>query len=150
MTTYTGPDRSYNAGVPEQWSDDFAVTPEGLITGEYPAQLVQDLPTAASQTLAAYTVVGLDSNGRVVPAVQADEASPVQAIGILMYPVTSGAGEYPVARVLRSACINPLWANLVWDASYNTNAEKMNAFEGAPSPTQIVTRPLAHYTPVAP
>lgn len=152
MTTYTGPDRTFDAGVPAQWSDDFAVTPEGFITGEYPAQMVLDHPVAESQTLAAYTVVGFDASGNLVPALLdlVTPANTIKAIGVLMYPVTSGVGENPAGRVLRSACINPLWANLVWDASYDTDAKKMDAFEGAPSPTQIVTRPLASYTPVAP
>lgn len=145
MPTYTGPDRTYNAGVPSQQSDDFGVTPEGLITGEYPTQFVQDIPVALSQTLAAYTVVGLNGSGNVVRAVQGT----TDPIGILMYPVTTGAsGDLPVGRVLRSACVNP--DLLVWDASFDTEAERMNAFEGAPSPTQIVMRKLAHYTPVLP
>lgn len=150
MTTYTGPDRTYNAGVPAQWADDFAVTPEGLITGEYPAQFVQDLPTAYSQTLAAYTVVGLNSSGEVVKATwNATPASAIKPIGILMYPVTTGAsGDKSAARVLRSACANP--DLLVWDATFDTAVKKMNAFEGSASPTQIVLRKLAQYTPVAP
>lgn len=146
MTTYTGPDRTFDAGIPSQTSDSFAVTPEGFITGEYPAQFVEDLPAAESQTLAEYTVVGLNGDGEIVPAV----LGTTEAIGVLMYPVTSGAGENPVARVLRSACINHLWAGLTWDATYDTDAKKKNAFEGASSPTQIVTRTLASYTPVAP
>lgn len=147
MATYTGPDRTFDAGVPAQWSDDFAVTPEGFIVGEYPTQFVQDIPVALSQTLAAYTVVGLDASGNVIPAV----LGTTPAIGILMYPVTTGAsGDLPGGRVLRSACINPDFGSLVWDASYVTDADRLNAFEGAPSPTQFVLRKLAHYTPVAP
>lgn len=153
MTTYTGPDRSWDAGVPKQTSDDFAVTPEGFITGPVPAQFVVDMPVALSQTLAAYTVVGQNASGNIVPAVY-DSVTPannIQAIGILMYPVTSaGSGPLPAGRVLRAACINPLFSLLVWNAGYSTDALKMNAFEGAPSPTQFVTRPLAHYTPVLP
>lgn len=146
MVTYVGPDRSYTAGVPTQSSDNFAVTPEGLITGDVPAQFTVDIPTAPSQTLAAYTVVGVNASGQVIPAV----AGTTQAIGILLYPVTTAAGETNVARVLRAGCINALWSGLVWNASYNTNALKMNAFNGAPSPTQFVTRRLAHGTFVTP
>lgn len=153
MTTYTGPDRSWDAGVPKQTSDDFAVTPEGFITGPTPPQFVVDMPVALSQTLAAYTVVGQNAAGAIVPALRGsvDPDDDIKPIGILLYPVTSAAsGPLPVGRVLRSACINPMFPLLVWPASYNTNALKMNAFEGAPSPTQFVTRPLAHYTPVLP
>lgn len=143
MTTYTAPDRSWDLGVPKQDSNDFGITPTGFITGEYPTQFVQDMPVAASQTLAAYTVVGLDGAGRIVPAV----SGTTQAIGFLMYPVTSGVGEYPVGRILRSACFNPNFSAIVWPASYDTAAKKMNAFNGAPSPTQFVARPLSHGTP---
>ena len=144
MTTYSAPNRTYDAGVPAQWSDDFAVTPEGLITGEYPAQFVQDLPTAFSQTLTAGMVVGVNGTGEVVQA-----TASIKPIGVLMYNVTTGAsGDKLVARVLRSACINP--DRLTWHSTFDTDAKKMAAFEGSASPTQIVLRKLAHYTPVAP
>jgi hypothetical protein len=144
MTTYSAPNRTYDAGVPAQWSDDFAVTPEGLITGEYPAQFVQDLPTAFSQTLTAGMVVGVNGTGEVVQA-----TTSIKPIGVLMYNVTTGAsGDKLVARVLRSACINP--DRLTWHSTFDTDAKKMAAFEGSASPTQIVLRKLAHYTPVAP
>lgn len=149
MVTYTAPDRTWDAGVPKQSADDFGVTPEGLIVGDIPAQFVQDKPVGLSQTLKQYTVVGFAGNvpeGDIVPA-----SATVKAIGILMYPVTSAAsGAKPVGRVLRAAVINPLFAGLVWDASFNTRDKKMNAFEGAPSPTAFVTRPLAHFTPTLP
>lgn len=149
MPTYTAADRSWDVGVPSQEQHDFGVTPSGLIIGEYPHQFTQDMVTAYSQTLAAYTVVGQNAAGEIVPAVSGDATT--RAIGILLYPVTSGAtGAKPVARVLRSAAINPFYASLVWGASYDTDAKKMNAFEGAPSPTQFVTRPLSHGTPVTP
>ena len=150
MATYSAPDRTFDAGVPAQWSDDFAVTPEGLIVGEYPAQFVEDKPTAYSQTLAAYTVVGLNASGEVVKATwNATPASAVKPIGILMYPVTTGAsGDKLAARVLRSGCVNP--DRLVWDSSFDTDAKKLNAFEGSASPTQFVLRKLAQYTPVLP
>lgn len=143
MVTYTSPNRTYDAGVPSQSSDDFAVTLEGLITGETPAQFVQDLPTAFSQTLTAGMVVGL-SSGEVVQA-----TTSIKPIGILMYDVTTGAsGSKFVARVLRAGCLNP--ALLTWHSSFNTPALKMAAFEGSPSPTNIVLRGLSHFTPVAP
>lgn len=149
MATFTAPDRSWDIGVPKHESHDFGVTPHGLIIAEYPAQFVVDMVTAYSQTMAAYTVVGQNAAGEIVPAVSGDAVT--RAIGILYYPVTSGAtGVKPVARVLRSAAINPFHASLIWGASYDTDAKKMNAFEGAPSPTQFITRPLSHGTPVTP
>lgn len=150
MPTYTSPDRTFDAGVPAQWSDDFGVTPEGLIVGEYPAQFVQDIPVALSQTLTAYQVVGLNASGNVVPATwNATPASAIKPIGIMMYPVTTGAsGSLPVGRVLRSACLNP--DRLTWHATFDTDAKKFTAFEGSPSPTQIVLRRLSHATPIRP
>lgn len=150
MTTYTGPDNTWSAGVPSQSADNFAVTLEGLIVGETPAQFVQDFPTAYSQTLVAYTVVGLNASGEVVKATwNATPASAIKPIGALVYPVTTAAsGDKLVARVLRAACANP--DRMVWDATFDTTAKKMNAFEGSASPTQFVLRKLAQYTPVLP
>ena len=150
MVNYVAPDRTFDAGIPSQDSHDFGVTPEGLIVGEYPVQFVEDKPTAYNQTLPAYTVVGLNSAGDVVRATwNATPANAIKPIGVLMYPVTTGAsGDKLVSRVLRSACANP--DRMVWDASFDTLAKRMNAFEGAPSPTQFVLRRLSHYTPVAP
>lgn len=143
MVTYTSPNNTWDAGVPSQEAHDFAVTLEGLITGETPAQFVQDLPTAFSQTLTAGMVVGL-SSGEVVQATTA-----IKPIGVLMYGVTTGAsGSKLVARVLRAGCLNP--DRLTWHSSFNTTALRMAAFEGSPSPTNIVLRGLSHFTPVAP
>lgn len=145
MTTYTMTDRSFGAGVPAQGSDSFVPLQEGLITGEYPTQFVEDIPVAANQTLAAYTVVGLNGAGAIIPAV----SGTTQAIGILIEPITTGASAtLSAGRVLRSACLNP--DKLVYDASYNTAALKLNAFRGAPAPTQIVMRGLTRVTPVLP
>ena len=148
MATYTAPDRSWDLGVPKHEEHIFGVTPQGFIIGENPPQFVTDEVTAFSQNLAAYTVVGFNADHEIVPATA---TGVTRAIGILLYPVVSGAsGVKPVARVLRSAAINPFYASLIWGASFNTPELKMNAFEGAPSPTQFITRPLSHGTPVTP
>lgn len=144
MANFTGPNRAWDAGVPEQWSDNFLVTAEGLITGETPRQFVEDMTAALNQTIAAYTAVGLNAQGDIVPAVNGT----TQAIGILVYPVVAGATNKPVARVLRAGCLNP--AMIAWPASYDTDEKKLEAFRGAPTPTQIVVRGLSSYTPVLP
>lgn len=150
MVTYTSPNRTFDAGVPAQWSDDFAVTPEGFITGENPPQIVMDHPTAFSQTLTAGMVVGFNAQGEVVQATwNATPASAIKPVGVLMYSVTTGAsGNKFVARVLRSACLNP--DRLTWHSTFDTDAKRMTAFEGSPSPTEIVLRRLSHGTPTAP
>jgi hypothetical protein len=145
MPTTTPTDRSWSAGVPEQWDHDFAVLVEGLVTGETPLQFAMDIPVALSQTLVAYRVVGLNGSGNVVEAAFGS----VQAIGFILYPVTTGgSGTLPAGRIMRAGCFNP--DRLSWPASYDTAAKRMNAFNGAPTPTQMVMRPLAQHTPVLP
>lgn len=145
MPTITPPNYAETVGVPQAWSQDFGVTPEGLITGSQPEQFVVDIPVAASQTLVERQVVGLDGNGRIVPA----QAGSVQAIGFMAYPITTDASTtYKAGRVYRSGCFNP--DLLVWHASYNTDDLKFGAFRGAPTPTQILMRRPASLTPVLP
>lgn len=150
MVTYTSPNNTWDAGVPSQEAHDFAVTLEGLITGETPAQFVQDIATAFSQTLTAGMVVGLNASGDVVQATwNAVPSSAIKPVGVLMYSVTTGAsGNKLVSRVLRAGCINP--DRLTWHSTFDTAAKRMAAFEGSASPTQIVLRGLSHFTPVAP
>lgn len=144
MPTITPQDRSYMAGVPEQWEQDFGVTKEGLFSGENPRQFVVDMPVALNQTLVAYQAVGMDGAGNIVAAVQG-----TPAVGIIMFPVTTGAsGGLPVGRILRGGCVNP--DVVVWGPSYTTLEQRLEAFNGAPTPTQIVVRPLARVTPILP
>lgn len=133
MVAYTAPDQSALAGIPSQDSDSIGVTPEGLLSGYLPAVFNEDLVFAAGNSFPAYTPVGLNASGQVIPAV----AGSVQAIGITFYAVdaTAGAVEAPVYR---AGCFNPAMLN--WPASYNTDALKTAAFRGAPSPTQIIVR----------
>ncbi|WP_292099363.1 hypothetical protein, partial [Mesorhizobium sp.] len=56
------------AGTPSQWTDTINPALEGLIVGETPAVVVQDLQAAANQTLEAFTPVGFDDSGNLVPA----------------------------------------------------------------------------------
>ena len=51
---------------------------------------------------------------------------------------TAGADGAIKVEVTRWACVNP--DALSWDASYDTAAKKLYAFEGAPSPTNIIVR----------
>lgn len=62
-----------------------------------------------------------------------------RAIGITVTKVVTGAGgEYKGAPVYRGGCFNPLALN--WHASYSTEEEKIRAFQGAPTPTNIIMR----------
>jgi hypothetical protein len=67
-------------------------------------------------------------------------ATPVtRAIGInVVKVVTPANGHHMGSPVYRAGVFNPL--ALIWDASYSTEAEKLGAFRGAPSPTTIIMR----------
>lgn len=130
---------SQDAGIPTQWTETFTdASDETLIAGHEPAILVTDQHVfAPSQTIAALTPVGLDGNGRLVPAVSGTTA----AIGITVIDVTSPAGtNYVAAPIYRGGCFNI--DRLTWPASYDTAAKRRAAFEGAPSPTRIVVKTI--------
>ncbi len=137
MATYTPSDLAKTAGIPSQASDTIAVLPEGLITGHFPAVSTEDMTVAASQTIPAYTPVGLDGSGNIVPAV----SGTTQAIGIVVHDVVTPSGTplkgFPIWR---TGVFNP--AMLAWPASYDTDEKKFEAFRGAPTPTAIIIRPV--------
>jgi len=139
MATYTPQDYAKAAGIPSQNSDIIAVAPEGLITGSFPEVSTEDMTIAANQTIPAYTPVGLDASGHVVAASLTSEP-PVPAIGIVVHDVTTSASPIRAFPVWRTGVFNP--AMLAWPASYDTDEKKLEAFRGAPSPTQIIMRPV--------
>jgi hypothetical protein len=96
-----------------------------------------DLPYAEDTDLPAWSVVGVDGSGDLVLALN-DKT--VQVLGVLFAPVLSGTGETGTATIARDGCFNP--AALNWDVSYDTDAKKAVAFDGAPSPTQITTQAI--------
>ncbi|WP_242137026.1 hypothetical protein [Sphingomonas sp. TREG-RG-20F-R18-01] len=93
---------------------------------------------ADNQNLPIYQVVGLDANKKLVKAVFGS----VQAIGVMSRSAVSGAGNTTVkGNVYYSGCFNiDEKSVLVWDASYDTETKKAQAFIGAPTPCQIVAR----------
>ena len=72
------PDLSATAGFPAQYSEDITAVDVALVTGHEPAILQVDAIVAASQSIPAYTPVGKDGSGRLVPAI----SGTTQAIGI--------------------------------------------------------------------
>lgn len=122
------------AGFPGQWSDAIAAVPEGLIVGDTPAVATVDMTLAVSQTIAAYTPVGFDGSGNLVPAV----SGTTQAVGITLYDIVSPASPIQGIPVLVQGCLN--MDMLAWPASYNTAEKKLEAFRGAPTPTSIIVR----------
>jgi hypothetical protein len=99
-------------------------SPEFLTVGGYQAD--------GSVAMAAFTVVGV-SGGNLVPAT-ATGTSDVEPIGILPAPILAN-GQVQKIGLIRGGNFNV--DALVFDASFS-DAEKLVAFEGAPSPTQIV------------
>lgn len=135
MPTYNPPNFSQTVGIPTQSEDILGATPAGLLSGLSPEVITSDHIVAASQTIPALTPVGRDANGRLVPAV----VGTTPAIGILVHEIaTTASVTYRGASVYRGGCFNPDMLN--WPVSYSTDALKFAAFEGAPSPTQIVLR----------
>lgn len=141
----TIPNQEGGVGIPSQWSDTINDPLGPLFLSSHPDPLTIDYPVAASQTLAAFTVVGFDSSKRLVPAVLGG-GSPIQAIGVLAHAITTdGSTNYKGAKVFRGGHFNH--KRLVWDASYDSEAKKVMAFEGAPTPTQIRVGTAKTYTP---
>ena len=137
----TIPSQAQTAGIPRQNSDTITAADIYLITGNEPALLTVDLIVAASQNIPALTPVGLDGSGRLIPAV----SGTTQAIGITIVDVVTDAStDYTGTPVYRAGCFNP--DVLAWPASYDTDAKKMGAFNGAATPTNIIMRRPKTYT----
>ncbi len=98
---------------------------------------------ADSQILAIYSVVGLDSSGKLTLATWGTNGSDgVKAIGVLARAAISGTSNTTVkGNVWYQGCFNiDDKSPLVWHSSFDTEEKKRAAFIGSPSPCQIVTR----------
>jgi hypothetical protein len=96
------------------------------------------MEVAAGQALQQFQVLGLNGTGKLVPATYAADASGVEAQFVCTQAVAAPAGAGVTVPVFFAGCFNP--DALVWDATYDTDAKKANAFMGAPSPTRIMIR----------
>ncbi len=126
---------AHQAGFPGQWSDSINPSHEGLIVGETPTTGTRDHVLAANTTFLLYQPVGYatGTSGPLVPATDA-----IKAIGITLYPIVTGATPAVGVPILISACLN--MDMLAWHATMDTEAERLRAFDGAPSPTRIVVK----------
>lgn len=114
-------------------------TQEFLLAGSEPAlSPAITLPQAASTTLAQFAVVGLNASGQVVMATEDGAGTPIKAAFIVAHASTVGSGGGNV-QVFYTGCFN-LDGPLVWPATLNTEAERLSAFIGSPSPSQIIIR----------
>lgn len=110
-----------------------------LLAGNHPELApAYSFPLPNSVNYAQFTVVGLDANGKLVPAVtgSVDPDDDIQAIGVLAHAAVLGATGSANGQVWYSGCFNQ--DALVWDASFTTDALKQAAFRGAPTPTTII------------
>lgn len=127
-------------GIARQESEEITV-PGYLLTGDYPTVFNTDEAVAPSTTIPALTIVTLGSDGYLKVATKADKA-----IGITIYDISTTADAVnATARICRGGVFNPDMLN--WDTSFDSEAVKLKAFEGAPSPTQIVLRKPAWFVP---
>lgn len=125
------------AGMAAKRSDTVDPSPDPFFTGDVPMPFSESLPVGANLVLAARTVVALNASGHLVPA-EADNDP--KAVGVLVYAIDTTGVAAGVARaeVYRAGCFNP--DLLVWPATFNTDALRLAAFRGSPSPTQIILR----------
>jgi len=131
----TVPDMRGSLGVPTSYTEALTVPYGGLFIGSSPAPVIVDRIVAASQTIPAFTPVGLDGNGRLIPAVYGT----TQAIGVTVTDiVTDASTTYKGAPVARAGALD--FDKVVWPASYDNDTKKWGAFDGAPTPTQIVLK----------
>ena len=135
------PNHAQSAGIPGQWSQDISATDPALVTGHEPGLLTRDMVFATDQDIPALTPVGYNGSNELVPAVTGsvdpqDDIAPVAVTTIAV--VTSGVGGEKAAPVYRAGCLNPDALN--WPVSFDDDAKKFAAFEGAPTPTNIVLR----------
>lgn len=115
-------------------------TQKFLISGSHPVLSPGfAMRVKAEQVLQQFQVVGLDANNDLVPATwHATPANAIQAIGVVTQAVTGNDEGTTTVPVFYSGCFNP--DALVWDVSFDTEAKKLAAFNGAPTPTTITLR----------
>lgn len=121
MATITPPQMDTGLGIPAQSSDTITAPLEPLILSSHPATLTDSFPVAASQTLVANSLVGLDANGRVVIATPT-----TGIIGVIVDAITTDAStNYKGALVYTNGHFNK--ARLTWGAAFDTEAKKQTA-----------------------
>lgn len=111
-----------------------------LLSGSHPP-LAPGYPmlAATDQDFKQFHVVGYNASGELVPATwNATPANAIQAIGVITQRLDTTDRTGVTVPVFYTGCFNP--DALVWDATFDTDAKKMVAFNGAPTPTTIALR----------
>lgn len=127
MTNYPIPALDTGLGIPSQSSDTIGAKPAPIFLSSHPEAISFSNEVAASQTLAALQVVGVNSAGRLVKATyDADPEVAINPVGVLAEAITtSSSTSYKGALVWKTGHFN--LDRLVWDASFDTEAKKLAA-----------------------
>jgi len=127
MVDYTIPAADVGLGIPSQSSDTVGATPAPIFLSSHPPANTFSDVVAASQTLAALTVVGQESSGRLATATgNATPANAINPVGVLAEAITTDSStDYKGALVYKTGHFN--FDRLVWDSSFDTDAKKFAA-----------------------
>jgi hypothetical protein len=110
-----------------------------LLSGAHPP-LSTGVPMEVKpdEALKQFHVVAMGEDG-LVPAVwSADPADAMQAVGVVTQAVTGDAAGGTTVPMFYTGHFDP--EALVWHPSFDTPDKKAKAFNGAPTPTQIIVR----------
>ncbi|MFU1607313.1 head decoration protein [Sulfitobacter pontiacus] len=128
------PQAHLRGGIAAQSADEIFADHVDFVGGDKPAIFATVETILSGQNLPAMSVVGFNGDDKVVEA----DGATVKAVGVLPYAVDASDGDVG-AEIWRGGNFKP--EALVWNAGYADAAAKQKAFEGAPSPTQIVITP---------
>ena len=145
MTTYNPPAMDSGLGVPAQSSDIINPRPQPMFLSDEPDAMSQSFAVAASQTIVAGQVLGLDANGRLVNATwNATPASRIDVIGVAAEAITTDSStNYKGLLVFVTGHFNA--SRLVWDSSFTTQAQKDTVLQKVIGKIKVNT--IATYTP---
>ena len=124
----------------QRWEKPFKSTDTVLpaavdfISGDFPPAMGFPMVVEVGATITVGMVLEDNGSGALQPAVFGS-GNPV--LGVALSGVTAAAANRSVL-LARTGVFDP--ALLTWDATFDTDAKKLAAFEAAPSPTQIVLR----------
>ena len=129
-----------NRGVPAKGTETFTSAHMEVVAGHEPPLNPIEGSVALSQTLSQYHVVGYDASGDLVAATwNASPASAIKPVGVLIDAITTpGSGSKPGTGFWVGGCFD--FEKLVWDPTFDTDAKKLAAFNGSPTPTVINLR----------
>lgn len=124
-------------GIASNATDTFRSVSD-LVTGDKPEIAYADYLVKAGTVIAKWSPVAVDdTTGGLVPATQGKPA-----IGLSMSDLAPTVDIY--VNIPIGGVFNP--DRIAWPASYTTDAQKQQAFAGAPTPTAIIVRKRETYS----